>query len=72
MGMLPRWFRRGIDEIERPAALPECPHATLTPRWDSAEAMGKSELVSKWVCESCHEEFTPGRAAMRRLIDHHV
>ena len=39
--------------------VPPCPHTTLTPRWDSVDDMGKEELATNYICEGCHESFTP-------------
>lgn len=61
MGFLDSLFRRkGADAPaeEAPAVAQECPHAAVTPRWESAADMGKTELVSAYVCEACHETFS--------------
>jgi transposase-like protein len=62
MGFLDRFFGRkataAAPEGEKPAEEVECPHAAVTPRWDNAADMGKTELVSAYVCESCHTTFT--------------
>ena len=62
MGFLDGLFRRkggeGAPIEEKPALNVECPHAAVTPRWDSAADMGKPELVSAYVCESCHATFS--------------
>lgn len=57
MGILDRLFGRKEDEgaaavAERPIE-EECPHGSMTPRWENAEEMGKMELVSYYVCEGC-------------------
>lgn len=54
MGLLDRWFRRrnAGDGTSRPE--PECVHASLVPHWDSSDAIGHSEQVSRYECESCH------------------
>ncbi len=41
---------------------PPCPHSALTPRWDSVSDMGKDDLATRFVCEGCHQEFTPDQA----------
>ncbi len=41
---------------------PPCPHAVLMPRWDSVEDMGNADKVTRFICEACHEEFTPEEA----------
>lgn len=65
MGFLDSLFRRkGANAApatptgEAPAVAEECPHAAVTPRWDSAADMGKTELVSAYVCEACHATFS--------------
>jgi hypothetical protein len=67
MGFLNRLFDRKVDKAapagESVAAV-ECPHTAVTARWDSAADMGKPELVSAYVCESCHETFTPKDGAV--------
>jgi transposase-like protein len=61
MGFLDKLFgRKDADAApakEQPTAQVECPHAAVTPRWDSAADMGKTELVSAYVCESCGATF---------------
>jgi transposase-like protein len=37
---------------------PVCPHVALVPRWDNADDMGKSEMVSSYVCEACKASFS--------------
>jgi len=66
MGFLDRLFgRKGAEgaptkekTIEEATAEKGCPHAAVTPRWDSAADMGKTELVSSYVCESCGATFS--------------
>lgn len=67
MGFLDKLFgRKGETAMappeERPAgtAVEEapCPHGSLVPRWDQPADMGKSELVSTYVCESCGSSFS--------------
>lgn len=62
MGFLDRLFgRKGAAAApveEPPPVTEECPHAAITPRWDSAADMGKTALVSAYVCESCHATFS--------------
>jgi hypothetical protein len=61
MGFLDKLFGRKGNEAapaEGPAAEVECPHTAVTARWDSAADMGKTELISAYVCESCHATFS--------------
>lgn len=36
----------------------ECPHASLVPRWDSSDDIGKPDKASSYVCEGCNESFS--------------
>ena len=65
MGFLDRLFGRKSDEgtttaVDEPPPAPEveCPHGSLVPRWDQPEDMGKSEMVSTYLCESCGGTFS--------------
>jgi nitrite reductase/ring-hydroxylating ferredoxin subunit len=62
MGFLDKLFgRKGAEEstAAAPAAgAPDCPHAAVTPRWDSGADMGKNDLVSAYVCEACGARFS--------------
>lgn len=62
MGFLDKLFgRKDADTApaqKQPEIEVECPHAAVTPRWDSAADMGKTELVSAYVCESCGVSFS--------------
>ena len=40
----------------------ECPHAVLVARWDSVEDMGKEDKATRFMCEACHEMFSPDEA----------
>jgi transposase-like protein len=67
MGFLDRLFGRKGEEpapVEEPAAEVECPHTAVTARWNSAADMGKTELVSAYVCESCHATFSREEGAV--------
>jgi hypothetical protein len=69
MGFLDKLFgRKGADATPakgQPAVEVECPHAAVTARWDSVADMGKPELISAYVCESCGATF--GREEGARL-----
>ena len=43
-----------------------CPHTALVPRWDSADDIGHEDRTTVYVCEACHETFTPEEAAALR------
>ena len=42
--------------------VPPCPHAALVPRWDSVKDMGQEAKATKFLCDACHQEFTPEEA----------
>ena len=77
MGFLDKVFgRKGGKEAtaDAPAAVaPDCPHGAVTPRWDNGADMGKTDLVSAYVCEACGARFsreegeTLGASAADRL-----
>ena len=59
MRLIDRLFRRSGDATSADAtsadamgtlATTECPHTTLSPRWDSAEDMGKEGKASSFTC----------------------
>ncbi len=64
MGFLDRLFgRKGGTETAPPKedeiiADVACPHGSLVAHWDDLEAMGKSDAVSYYICESCGERFS--------------
>jgi len=64
MGFLDKLFgRKGGSETLPPKedeALPDvpCPHGSLVAHWDEPQAMGKSDAISYYVCESCGERFS--------------
>lgn len=45
---------------------PPCPHAALVPRWDAAADIGVEAKATRYLCDACHEEFTPAEAAELR------
>ncbi len=44
----------------------DCVHTTVTPRWDNAEDMGKTEKITVYHCEGCGTDFTPAEIASIR------
>ncbi len=66
MGLLATIFRRGsgakpaVPTMETRSQ--DCAHLALTPRWDNLADMGKAELATRFVCDSCHSAFTPAEA----------
>jgi transposase-like protein len=47
-----------VPQADIDAAETECPHTTLVPHWDSAEAMGQTDKISHFECESCKQTFS--------------
>ena len=68
MSILSKIFGGGSQAAAEPseAPVPECAHAALVPRWDSAADMGKSDLISSYYCEGCATVFSPAEAAAIR------
>ncbi|HEX5141360.1 MAG TPA: hypothetical protein VFX19_10470 [Dehalococcoidia bacterium] len=47
----------------------ECPHTVLVPRWDSVQDMGREDKATRFMCEACHEMFSPEEAeALRNSV----
>jgi hypothetical protein len=64
MGILDKLFGGGKKQ-QQPAIVvetPPCPHAVLVPRWDSVEDMGKEDKATRFMCEACHQMFSPAEA----------
>lgn len=63
MGILDRLFGRKSQQAtvtkSREEIQAECTHTTLLGRWDSVEDMGKEDKAVRFVCDSCHAEFSP-------------
>lgn len=60
MGILSRIFGRKSDAPAAEAELSDdCPHAALVPKWDNPDEVGKTDKVSRYVCESCSEVISP-------------
>lgn len=65
-------FRKDRDDESDTALLePErdCLHVALTARWDNLDDMGRDELATAYVCQSCSEVFTPVEAARLRATE---
>lgn len=41
---------------------PPCVHAALVPRWDAAADIGIEAKATRYICDACHQEFTPDEA----------
>jgi hypothetical protein len=60
MGFLGKLFGGGKKEQTAVAEIAvECPHSVLVARWDSVADMGHEDKATRFMCETCHEEFTP-------------
>jgi hypothetical protein len=56
MGVLAKLLgRREAAPVQEEVA---CRHAVVTPRWDRSEDIGKEELATSFVCESCRGSFS--------------
>lgn len=65
MGILDKLFGRNKRTATvtrtREEIQADCPHTTLLARWDSVEDMGKNDKATKFICDSCHAEFSPNQ-----------
>jgi hypothetical protein len=48
-----------------------CVHTVLLPRWDSTNDMGQQDKITRYLCESCHQEFSAaeGKALLEAEAD---
>lgn len=63
MGLFDKLFggkSKQATAVAEPAVT--CPHAVLVPRWDSVQDMGREDKATRYMCEACHEIFTPDQA----------
>jgi hypothetical protein len=60
MGFLGKLFGGGKKQQAAVAEIAvDCPHSVLVARWDSVQDMGHEDKATRFMCETCHEEFTP-------------
>jgi hypothetical protein len=62
MGLMSKLFgKHETHEVaaSEPAAMPSCPHTTLTPRWDRADDIGHEDRATGFRCEGCSTMFSP-------------
>ena len=45
---------------------PPCPHGMLVPHWETVQDMGIESKATRYLCDACHQEFTPEEAARMR------
>jgi hypothetical protein len=62
MGLLDKLFGGKTKASDTATISVECPHAVLVPRWDNVQDMGREDKATRFMCEACHEEFTPEAA----------
>ena len=63
MGFLGKLFGGGKKQQAAVAEIAvDCPHSVLVARWDSVADMGHDDKATRFMCETCHEEFTPEQA----------
>ena len=63
MGLLDKLFGGGKKQQAAVAEIAvDCPHSVLVARWDSVADMGHDDKATRFMCETCHEEFTPEQA----------
>jgi|SRR5687768_9951910 len=63
MGFLGKLFGGGKKQQAAVAEIAvDCPHSVLVARWDSVADMGHDDKATRFMCETCHEEFTPEKA----------
>ena len=46
-----------------------CPHGVLTPHWETIADLGREELATSYVCESCGAVFSPEEAKLLRSTE---
>jgi hypothetical protein len=63
MGFLDKLFGGGKKQQAAVAEIAvDCPHSVLVARWDSVADMGKEDKATRFMCETCHEMFSPEEA----------
>lgn len=68
MGIFDKLFGGKKEAQTTTVAAPvDCPHAILVPRWETVKDMGHEDKATRFMCESCHQEFSPEEG--RRLRD---
>jgi hypothetical protein len=63
MGFLGKLFGGGKKQQTAVAEIAvDCPHSVLVARWDSVADMGHEDKATRFMCETCHEVFSPEEA----------
>ena len=67
MGFLGKLFGGGKKQQSAVAEIAvDCPHSVLVARWDSVQDMGHEDKATRFMCETCHEMFSPEEARQLR------
>jgi hypothetical protein len=66
MGLLSNLFGGKKQAVAVNVVAAECPHSVLVARWDSVQDMGIEDKATRFMCETCKEEFPPEEAARLR------
>ena len=67
MGILDKLLGRADKKDIEPVRQVVCLHVSLVPQWDSVEDMGHEDKATSFVCDACHQSFSPQVAsALRR------
>ena len=59
MGILDKVLGRSKKVEDQPSVQVSCPHTALAPRWDKAEDIGHEDRATSFICDACHQSFTP-------------
>lgn len=69
MGIFDKLFggKKQQEESVAVADNADCQHTVLVARWENVQDMGHEDKASRYMCETCHEMFSPDQA--RELQD---
>ena len=64
MGFMSKLLGKNDEQaaMNEAVASAECPHTTLTPRWDSADDIGHEDRATAFHCEGCGVMFSQAEA----------
>ena len=67
MGILDKLLGRPDKNDAKEVPHVACLHVSLVPHWDSVKDMGDEDKATSFVCDACHQVFSPQVAsALRR------
>ena len=67
VGILDKLLGRSGKNDTKAVPQGPCLHVSLVPHWDSVEDMGHEDKATSFICDACHQSFTPQVAsALRR------